>query len=68
MLSRSSLRCSACDRTPLIGEQMHVFTESSGERVVCTLCISAHPDGEYGTVLRTLHVHASKGSLRRLAA
>ncbi len=68
MLSRSCVRCSACGRTPLTGEQLHVFTESQGEKTVCSLCISTHPDGEYGTVLRSERVHANAGSLRRLAA
>jgi hypothetical protein len=31
-------RCVHCHRTPLVGERVHVYTASSGDRLVCDLC------------------------------
>jgi hypothetical protein len=31
-------RCDHCHRNPLVGERVHVFAASGGERVVCELC------------------------------
>jgi hypothetical protein len=31
-------RCHDCSRTPLVGERVHVYPHSSGERMVCDLC------------------------------
>jgi hypothetical protein len=31
-------RCTHCHRTPLTGEIVHVYSSSSGERLVCELC------------------------------
>ena len=31
-------RCTHCDRTPLIGEVVHVYASVDGERLVCELC------------------------------
>lgn len=38
-LSEGRECCSDCARTPLIGEQVHVFADGS---VVCALCLPAH--------------------------
>ncbi len=68
LLARSSMHCSSCGRTPLVGENMCIFTEAKGERAVCTLCINTHPDGTYGTVLRSERIRVNESSLRRLPA
>jgi hypothetical protein len=31
-------RCHHCHRNPLVGERVHVYAVSGGERVVCELC------------------------------
>jgi hypothetical protein len=31
-------RCVHCDRTPLTGEVVHIYTVVSGDRLVCELC------------------------------
>jgi hypothetical protein len=31
-------RCTHCDRTPLIGEVVHLYASVEGERLVCELC------------------------------
>jgi hypothetical protein len=38
----SAPRCVHCLRTPLVGEQVHVYAGTGGERTVCTLCRSRH--------------------------
>ncbi len=30
--------CAHCRRTPLVGERVHVYEASGGERLVCDLC------------------------------
>jgi hypothetical protein len=39
-LTRARHLCADCGRTPLAGEQVHVY----GDRVVCTLCRPHHRD------------------------
>lgn len=31
-------RCVHCHRTPLVGERVHVYDGSAGDRLVCDLC------------------------------
>jgi hypothetical protein len=31
-------RCHHCHRNPLVGERVHVYESTAGERVVCELC------------------------------
>jgi hypothetical protein len=31
-------RCAHCQRTPLTGEVVHLYTAAAGERLVCELC------------------------------
>jgi hypothetical protein len=35
-------RCADCHRTPLVGEMVHVYPASAGDRVVCELCRARH--------------------------
>jgi hypothetical protein len=35
-------RCMHCGRTPLVGEVVHVYEATGGERHVCELCRSRH--------------------------
>jgi len=46
--------CVHCRRTPLVGEQVHIYEAASGERLVCDLC--RHHRRE--TPARTELVHA----------
>jgi len=40
-------RCSACDRTPLVGERLH---DTQRGRTLCDLCLAALPSDERGAV------------------
>lgn len=37
-LSPGRPRCHHCHRNPLVGELVHVYVATGGERVVCELC------------------------------
>ena len=49
-------RCVHCHRTPLVGEQVHIYEAASGDRLVCDLC--RHHRRE--TPVRTELVHAGE--------
>ena len=52
-------RCSACHRTPLVGEQLH---EMDTGRLLCELCMSEIPEEDRRAV-RSERVHASERHL-----
>lgn len=52
-------RCSACHRTPLVGEQLH---EMDTGRLLCDLCVSELPEDDRRAV-RSERVHASERQL-----
>ena len=54
-LDSGRARCSACHRTPLIGEKLH---ETDGGRRFCDLCVTQVPERDRGGV-RTELVHAA---------
>ena len=57
-------RCSDCGRTPLTGEEVHVF-EGRRKRIVCELCRTAHSDTPIASeVVR----HVTHGQNVRLTA
>jgi hypothetical protein len=57
-------RCADCGRTPLTGEEVHVF-EGRRKRIVCELCRVDHRDTPIATeVVR----HATHGQNVRLTA
>lgn len=58
-LDGGGARCSACRRTPLVGELLH---EMETGRLLCDLCISQLPDEDRRAV-RTQRVHASERQL-----
>ena len=47
-------RCVHCHRTPLVGEQVHIYEGAAGERLVCDLCRRHRRE----TPARTQLVHA----------
>jgi hypothetical protein len=49
-------RCVHCHRTPLVGELVHVYTATGGERLVCALCRSRHKEPP----VRTEIVHSDE--------
>lgn len=52
-------RCSTCQRTPLVGEELH---EMDTGRLLCDLCVSALPEDDRRAV-RSERVHASERQL-----
>jgi hypothetical protein len=48
--------CMHCGRTPLIGEVIHVYEATGGERHVCELCRSRHREAP----ARSEPVHSSE--------
>ena len=53
-------RCSHCQRTPLIGEHVHLY----GERIVCQLCrhLRREPPGATVVMHSSEHHRAVKGA------
>ena len=51
--------CSSCERTPLVGEQLH---EMDTGRLLCDLCVSELPEDDRRAV-RSERVHASERAL-----
>jgi hypothetical protein len=45
-------RCSACGRSPLVGERLLVFASDRGERAICELCLPTKRAGAGTEVLR----------------
>ena len=41
-LDSGRARCAHCERTPLVGEVVHLYAGADGERVVCELCRARH--------------------------
>ena len=58
-LASGQSRCSACHRTPLVGEQLH---EMDTGRLLCDLCVSELPEDDRRAV-RSERVHASERQL-----
>lgn len=58
-LDSGPARCSACGRTPLVGERLH---EMDTGRLLCDLCISGLPE-ENRHAVRSERVHASERHL-----
>jgi hypothetical protein len=56
-------RCRDCGRTPLVGEQVHVYDQQQG--IVCELCRTTH---RQSPVLSELVRHSEHGQTVRLAA
>ncbi len=55
-LAARRVRCVHCRRTPLVGEQVHVYESTSGDRIVCALC----RHHRRATPARTELVHAGE--------
>lgn len=55
-LAGSRTRCSACERTPLVGERLH---ETDGGRHLCDLCVADMPAGDRRFV-GVERIHASE--------
>jgi len=49
-------RCTACQRTPLVGERLH---ETDTGRLLCDLCVASLPEDDRRAV-RSERVHASE--------
>lgn len=58
-LDSGGARCSACRRTPLVGEELH---EMETGRLLCDLCMSHLPEEDRRAV-RSQRVHASERQL-----
>ncbi|MEX1142748.1 MAG: hypothetical protein WD993_01070 [Thermoleophilaceae bacterium] len=58
-LSSGRSHCSACRRTPLVGERLH---ETGGGRQICDLCVRDMPAGDRDFVAVT-RIHASERTL-----
>jgi hypothetical protein len=56
-------RCSDCGRTPLVGEQVHLYEQRRG--IVCELC---RPQHRQTPVVSELVRHAEHGHTVRLTA
>jgi hypothetical protein len=54
LVSRRPSGCSRCQRTPVVGELMHIF---ESDRTLCTLCTALLPEDERRPV-RSERVHA----------
>jgi hypothetical protein len=63
-LEADRFRCADCGRTPLIGEQVHIY-EGRRRRVVCDLCRSARREAPAASEPVR---HAEHGSSVRLTA
>jgi hypothetical protein len=59
-------RCIHCGRTPLVGELLHVYEATSGDRHVCELCRSRHrePPARSELVHSSEHHRAVKARTR----
>jgi hypothetical protein len=56
-------RCRDCGRTPLVGEQVHLYDKQQG--IVCELCRTAH---RQAPVLSEFVRHSEHGQTVRIAA
>ena len=59
-------RCIHCLRTPLVGEVVHLYRGSGGERIVCALCRGRHrePPARSEIVHSSEHHRAVKARTR----
>jgi hypothetical protein len=59
-------RCVHCRRVPLVGEVVHVYMVSGGDRMVCALCRSRHrePPARSEVVHSSEHHRAVKARTR----
>jgi hypothetical protein len=55
-------RCSACSRTPLIGEEMTVMLKGQRESAVCDLCLERPRTAALGEPARRERVHSTAGA------
>lgn len=55
--------CSACGRSPLVGEQLLVLASGRGERTVCELCLPYKPADASAEVVRVERVPAGERRL-----
>jgi hypothetical protein len=55
--------CSACGRSPLVGERLYVYAPEGTERLVCDLCARSAADRSLGEPIRTERVRAAERPL-----
>jgi hypothetical protein len=55
--------CSACGRSPLVGERLLIVGSSRGERTVCELCLPYKPSDASVDVVRVERVSAGERRL-----
>ena len=55
-------RCTHCDRTPVIGEVVHLYATVEGERLVCELCRPLRREPPVGS--RLMHSPAHDRTVR----
>jgi hypothetical protein len=55
-------RCSACARTPLVGEQVTVMDDGQRESAVCDLCLGRPRSAVLGEPVRCERIHSVAGA------
>jgi hypothetical protein len=55
-------RCAICDRTPLVGEGISVFSGGKREAAVCDLCLAKPRASALGEVVRRERIHTAAGA------
>jgi hypothetical protein len=67
-MTKSRSGCASCERTPLVGERMHVFGRDGDERWLCELCVGTERARSASEPLRVERVRASERPLRLRSA